>query len=59
MDDEFAGMTVNERLYLSGLWDEFNLAVKNKNVAQARAILIKVELTEPNIIVILKNHGLL
>jgi len=28
MDDEFAGMTVNERLHLSGLRDEFYLAVK-------------------------------
>jgi hypothetical protein len=38
MDDKFAGMTVNERLYVSGLWDEFDLAVKDKNVEKARAI---------------------
>lgn len=59
MDDKFAGMTVNERLYVSGLSNEFDLAIKDKHVAEARAILIKVELTEPNIIPILNFHGLL
>lgn len=59
MDNQLAGTTVNERLYLSGLWDKFDSAVKEKDVEKARAILIEVELDEPNILPILKFHGLL
>jgi len=59
MDNKFAGTTVNERLYLSSLWDKFDSAVNEKDVEKAMAILIEVELTEPNIIPILKFHGLL
>jgi len=59
VDRKFAGTTVNERLYLSGLWDKFDSAVKEKDVEKATAILIEVELDAPNITSILKLHGLL
>ena len=58
MDSKYAGMTVNERLYISGLLNEFDAAVQKKNLEQVRAILGKVELTESNIIEILENAGL-
>jgi len=59
MDNKYKGMTVNERLYLSGLWDEFEKAVKEKDVEKARKILEEVELTKPNIDPILEDRGLL
>jgi len=58
MDYKYAGMTVNERLYVSGLLDEFEEAVEKKNTEKARAILEKVELTEDSIKPILEKHGL-
>ena len=44
MDNKYAGMTVNERLYVSGLMGEFDEAVKQRNSEKVRAILEKVEL---------------
>jgi iron uptake system EfeUOB component EfeO/EfeM len=55
MDNKYAGMTVNERLYVSGLMDEFDDAVKKKDIEKVRAILEKVELTEDSIKPILEN----
>jgi hypothetical protein len=49
MDNKYAGMTVNERLYVSGLMGKFDEAVKQKNSEKVRAILEKVELTEASI----------
>ena len=49
MENKYAGMTVNERLYVSGLMDEFDKAVEEKNANGVRAILEKVELTEKSI----------
>ena len=48
-------MTVNERLYVSGLMDEFDEAVKNKNIDRVRSILKEVELTEESIKPILEK----
>ena len=59
MDNEYAGMTVNERLFVSGLLAQFDEAIRDSNAERARSILEKVELTEKNIMPILKNHGLL
>ena len=42
------GMTVNERLYLSGLSDEFEKAVK-KDKAKARKILECLKVDKPSI----------
>lgn len=46
MDNKYLGMTVNERLYASGLINEFDTAVKGKNTNNVISILIEVELTE-------------
>ena len=55
MENKYAGMTVNERLYVSGLMDEFDEAVEKKNTDKVRAILEKVELTEDSIKPILEK----
>ena len=46
MENKYAGMTVNERLYVSGLMDEFDEAVEKKDAEKLRSILEKVELKE-------------
>ena len=46
---------MNERLYVSGLMDEFDEAVKNKNIDRVRSILKEVELTEESIKPILEK----
>lgn len=55
---KYKGMTVNERLYVSGFMDEFDKAIKNKDVDKVRSILKNVELTEPSIKPILDSYGL-
>ena len=47
------GMTVNERLYESGLWDEFELAIK-KDKEKARKILEYLKVDNPSINKIIK-----
>jgi hypothetical protein len=49
MDDKYIGMTVNERLYVSGLIDKFDNAVKRKDVSTIVSILEKIELKEESI----------
>lgn len=58
MENKYAGMTVNERLYVSGLTDEFDKAVKERDVERIRSILSNVELTEESIKPILEQMGL-
>jgi hypothetical protein len=58
MDNKYLGMTVNERLYVSSLMDEFDDAVEKKNIEKVRTILNKVELTEDSIEPILENLNL-
>lgn len=58
MDKEYAGMTVNERLWVSGLMDEFDKALKKRDVGRIRSLLTEVELTEKNIKPILEKYGL-
>ena len=58
MENKYAGMTVNERLYVSGLLDEFDEAVEKKNAEKARSILEEVGLTEESIKPILEKLGL-
>jgi hypothetical protein len=48
------GMTVNERLFSSGLIDEFD-RVKRKDRVKARKILTALEVDEPSIDKILKS----
>ena len=60
MDNLYKGMTVNERLYVSGCMDVFDNAVKVKNVEVVIYILKKVEITDENAIKdILKDFHLL
>lgn len=58
MDNKYAGMTVNERLYVSGLMDAFDKAVEEKDIKSVILILQKVELTAASIDPILKQLGL-
>jgi len=58
MDYKYAGMTVNERLYVSGLMDEFEEAVEKKNTDKVRTILEKVGLTDDSIKPILEKYEL-
>jgi hypothetical protein len=50
---DFAGMTVNERLYLTGLMDEF-YSVRNSNKEKAALILRYLKVDEASIKDILK-----
>lgn len=58
MDNAYAGMTVNERLYVSGLMDEFDKAVSEKNTAEVIFVLEKVGLGDDSIEPILEQLGL-
>lgn len=55
MGNKYAGMTVNERLYVSGLIEEFDKAVEERNTAEAIRILREVELTDDSIKPILEQ----
>lgn len=52
---KFDGMTVNERLYVSGLIDEFDSAVKMNEFEKVKNILSEVELDESSIEEIIKT----
>ena len=58
MENKYAGMTVNERLYVSGLMDVFDEAVKARGAERIRLILSNLELTEQSIRPILEQLGL-
>ena len=55
---KYSGMTVNERLYISGLLQKFDDAVKEKDINKIIKILKEVELDESSINPILKGLGL-
>lgn len=55
MENKYAGMSVNERLYVSGLIDEFDKAVEDRDLDRVRSILSNVELTEESIRPILEQ----
>lgn len=56
---KYQGMTVNERLYVSGLMDAFDRAIKEKDILKVKSILEDVELNEESIKPILQAFGLL
>lgn len=51
-------MTVNERLWFSGLMSEFDNAVRNHDVHAATAILQQVDLNDRSIEPILQQAGM-
>lgn len=55
---KYGGMTVNERLYLSGNIDKFYDAIKRKDKQTVIEILKEVELIYDNIIAIIKRDSL-
>jgi hypothetical protein len=60
MDIQYKGMTVNERLYVSGLMEEFDKAVKEEDVEKVMEILKEVEITdESSIKLIFKELGII
>ena len=56
MDYKYAGMTVNERLHVAGLFREFEKAIDENNKEEAIRILKEVELTDENINPIFKKN---
>ena len=48
-EKEAEGMTVNERLYLSGLLNAFDKAVEERDKEEVRGILAQLYLTPENI----------
>lgn len=46
MTEKYKGMTVNERLYLSGLMGKFDELVRTENVDELKKILDKVEIID-------------
>lgn len=44
MTEKYKGMTVNERLYLSGLMGKFDELVRTENVDEVKKFLIKLKL---------------
>lgn len=55
----YAGMTVNERLYVSGRLEEFDQLVKQKDVNGVIKVLKEIELSDASIPPILQALGLI
>ena len=58
MESIYSGMTVNERLYMSGLSNDFDNAIKENNIKKVLEILKRIELNEVSIKPILQSLGL-
>lgn len=46
MNEQYKGMTVNERLYVSGLFDKFDKAVEEKDIKKIIEILKAIEIID-------------
>lgn len=55
MESKFSGMTVNERLYVADLMDDFDYCLKQKDVEGIKSILKKIELNENSILDIINS----
>ncbi|MGK9123896.1 hypothetical protein M1D52_07235 [Olivibacter sp. SA151] len=58
MDSKYAGMTVNERLFVGELIDDFDKAVEKRDLAKVVSILREIELTDELIDPILQSLDL-
>jgi hypothetical protein len=58
MEPKYGGMTVNERLSVSGLMAAFDKAVSERNIGEAVRILKSVEVGEESLQPILDRLGL-
>lgn len=58
MNNKYSGMTVNERLFVSGLLKEFDEAIEKKAICKVISILRQVNLNDESIFSILKNLGI-
>jgi hypothetical protein len=58
MNSLYGGMTVNERLYISGLMEQFDKALVEKDRERLITILKEVELNQENINAILRSKNL-
>lgn len=58
MNEQYKGMTVNERLYFADLIASFDEALKKKDFNSIISILEKVELDGVSVNSILKHYGL-
>jgi hypothetical protein len=54
----YSGMTVNERLVISGLLKEFDKARKKKDSKELISLLKKIEIDESSINKILEKFGI-
>ncbi len=55
-EKEVLGMTVNERLYLSGLINDFDEAVAQNDKSKLKSILEKIHLSQENIQIIIEQE---
>jgi hypothetical protein len=58
MGSKYAGMTVNERLFVCGMMSAFDKAIDERDPEKIRKILTDVELDEDSIKPILERLGL-
>jgi len=58
MESKYLGMTVNERLYASGLFDEYDKAIEERRLEDVIRILKEVDLNEESIEPILEQLNL-
>ena len=58
MNSKYTGMTVNERLYVAGVLDGFDKAVREKDIDKVTSILMSVELPDSAISPILETLGM-
>jgi hypothetical protein len=54
-EQEVSGMTLNERLYLSGLLDDFDKAITQQNAEELKHILERVYISFEDIDFIIKQ----
>jgi len=58
METNYSGMTVNERLFVGGLLNEFDQAVEKREIDRVIEILKAVEMPDSAIAPILESVGL-